>query len=244
MASTPVSVSGAAALPLPPARTADSNKGTYGRVLIVAGSRGMSGAAALAGLGALRGGAGLVELATPIGVQAIVAAIETSWLTTGLPEDSEGRLSAEASKTLANRFESASAVAIGSGWGLSEGTRTLAAKLVAECPCPMVVDADALNALADLPDVWRKAVAPRIITPHPGEFARLLKTTVSDVQTDRSGKAKAFAETHSLVVVLKGTGSVITDGTRLVVNSTGNPGMATGGTGDVLTGLIAALLAQ
>jgi NAD(P)H-hydrate epimerase len=231
-------------LPTLPPRPADSNKGTYGRVLIVAGSRGMSGAAALAGFGALRGGAGLVEIGVPAGIQSIVAGIEPCWMTTGLPEDGDGRLTDHALNAVEFRWKSASAVAIGPGWGVTAATRQLARSIVERCPHPLVVDADALNALADQPDVWRKAAAARVITPHPGELARLQNSTTSAVQSDRTGQAQKFAKTHGVVVLLKGHQTVIADGVKVAVNTTGNPGMATGGTGDVLTGLIAALLAQ
>ncbi|MBX3444092.1 MAG: NAD(P)H-hydrate dehydratase [Planctomyces sp.] len=231
-------------LPLPPPRPADSNKGTYGRVLIAAGSRGMSGAAVLSGLGALRGGAGLVELAVPEGILPIVAAAEPCWLTTPLPEDDEGRLAAAAGDALARRWEAASAVACGPGWGVTEATRGLARRLVESCPLPLVVDADGLNALVGQGDAWKRAPAPRIITPHPGEFARLCGIAVADVQADRAALAQRFAGEQGIVVVLKGHGTVVTDGESLWINPTGNPGMSTGGTGDVLTGLTAALLAQ
>lgn len=233
-----------AQLPQLPPRPADSNKGTYGRALIVAGSRGMSGAAALAGMGALRGGAGLVELAVPQGIQAIVAGIEPSWMTTALPEDADGRLSESALEVIESRWSAASSVAIGPGWGVTDTTRRLARHIVEHCPCPLVVDADALNALVGQRESWSKAIAPRIFTPHPGEFARLCETSTAQVQARRSQLAQEFATAGKIVVLLKGQGTVITDGEQLAINPTGNPGMATGGTGDVLTGLITALLAQ
>jgi ADP-dependent NAD(P)H-hydrate dehydratase len=204
----------------------------------------MSGAAALAGLGALRGGAGLVELAVPAGIQSIVAGIEPCWMTTGLPEDGDGRLTDHAFSAIESRWAAASTVAIGPGWGVTPATRTLARSIVEHCPHPLVVDADALSALADQPAVWRKAATPRVITPHPGEFSRLRNTTPTAIQSDRAGHARDFAKSHGVIVLLKGHQTVITDGDHLTVNTTGNPGMATGGTGDVLTGLIAALLAQ
>jgi ADP-dependent NAD(P)H-hydrate dehydratase len=229
--------------PIPP-RPADSHKGTFGRVLIVAGSRGMSGAACLSGLGALRGGAGLVDLATPAGIQPLVAGYEPSWLTCPLPEDAEGKLDRAAFPVIAQRWENVSSVAIGPGWGLSERTRRLARLIVEQCPRPMVIDADGLTALVEQSDAWRKAPAPRIVTPHPGEFARMRGVETKAIQADRVAHATAFAKEHGVIVVLKGHASVVTDGERVVINSTGNPGMATGGTGDVLTGLTGALLAQ
>ena len=233
-------------LPTLPARPDDSHKGSFGSVLIVAGSRGMSGAAALAGLGALRGGAGLVTVAVPVGVQSIVAALEPSYLTVGLEEDAAGRFGSQAAAEVLNLSKQVTAVAIGPGWGKSADLMDLAHFLFAHVDKPLVVDADALNALAaspgGLPTVVTKA--PRIVTPHPGEFSRLTRTDTKSVQSDREARAAEFALQHKLVVVLKGQGTVITDGERSAINTTGNSGMATGGTGDVLTGLITALLAQ
>jgi NAD(P)H-hydrate epimerase len=231
-------------LPPVPPRPADSHKGTFGRLLIVAGSRGMSGAAALAGWGALRGGAGLVDVATPASVQPIIAGMEPSWLSLALPEDADGRLDRAAFPVIAQRWEAVSAVAIGPGWGVTDKTRRVARLIIEQCPRPMVVDADGLTALVEQADAWNKSPAPRIVTPHPGEFSRMRGVDTKDIQSDRVAHATAFAREHRVIVVLKGHGSVVTDGERVVINSTGNPGMATGGTGDVLTGLTGALLAQ
>jgi ADP-dependent NAD(P)H-hydrate dehydratase len=232
-------------LPSPPARPDESHKGTFGTVLIAAGSRGMSGAAALAGQGALRGGAGLVYLAVPIGIQPIVASIEPSYLTVGLPEDSAGRLERGALKELLARADAATAVAIGPGWGTSPDLVELASTLYTNVARPLVVDADALNALtkpaAGLPAAPEGAL--RVLTPHPGEFARLTKTNKSALANERETRAAEFALSHKAIVVLKGHRTVITDGNRVAINTTGNNGLATGGTGDVLTGLITALLA-
>jgi NAD(P)H-hydrate epimerase len=233
-------------LPSMPARPDDSHKGSFGSVLIVAGSRGMSGAAALAGLGALRGGAGLVTLAVPAGIQSIVAGLEPSYLTAGLDEDGAGRIGRGAVAAILRLVGQATAAAIGPGWGKSPDLIELAHTLYMQVERPMIVDADALNALAALPGGFPTAAppAPRIVTPHPGEFARLTRHDTKVVQSDRETLASAFALEHKLIVVLKGQGTVITDGQQAAVNTTGNSGMATGGTGDVLTGLIAALLAQ
>jgi NAD(P)H-hydrate epimerase len=231
-------------LPPLPARPDDAHKGTFGRVLIVAGSRGMSGAASLAGLGALRGGAGLVYVAAPAGIVPIIAAVEPSYLTIPLPENAAGRLSDDASDTLESLAANQSAIAIGPGWGQSDELTELACRLYTTVECPMVVDADALNALAKHPDVLSSAPVARILTPHPGEFARLVDSDIATIQTNREELAAEFARNHGVVLLLKGRGTVITDGHQLAINDTGNSGMATGGAGDVLTGLIAALLAQ
>lgn len=227
-----------------PDRPADGHKGTFGRVLILAGSCGMSGAAALAGLGALRGGAGLVYLGVPSGIVAIVASIEPSYLTLPLPEDTSGKLSITAYAHAFDRGRHMDAVAIGPGWGQSDDLRRIARQLYAELACPMVVDADALNLLAGEPEHLSAHAGPRVLTPHPGEFATLLNSETSTVQSNRRGCAESFATAHGVVVVLKGRESIITDGQTTYVNPTGNSGMATGGTGDVLTGIITALLAQ
>lgn len=233
-------------LPELPSRPDDSHKGSFGSVLIVAGSRGMSGAAALAGLGALRGGAGLVTVAVPRSIQPTVAAIEPSYLTLPLEEDDAGRIDRTAAAEILSAARRATAVAIGPGWGRSPNLGELAQLLCSEIDKPLVVDADALNVLAASSGVLPAATgsAPRIVTPHPGEFSRLSGADRKTVQEDREAQAAEFALKHKLVVVLKGQGTVITDGERAAINTTGNSGMATGGTGDVLTGLIAALLAQ
>lgn len=231
-------------LPNLPARPADGHKGTFGRVLIMAGSRGMSGAAALAGLGALRGGAGLVYLAVPREIQAIVASIEPAYLTLGSPASIEGQFTEEALTRLAPHFAACSAMACGPGWGQCEELQHMVGWLLANIPRPMVVDADALNLLAGHLEWLDESVAPRILTPHPGEFARLIDADVQTVQSNRIDLAVEFASRHKVILVLKGAGTVITDGQQVAINPTGNSGMATGGTGDVLTGLTTALLAQ
>jgi NAD(P)H-hydrate epimerase len=233
-------------LPSLPARPEESHKGSFGSVLIVAGSRGMSGAASLSGLGALRGGAGLVTLAVPSGIQSIVASVEPSYLTVALAEDDAGRIGRRAAAELLAISKQMTSVTIGPGWGRSSDLDELAHVLYTNITAPLVVDADALNALAGAPGGFPKSPpgAARILTPHPGEFARLTATDTKTVQADRQTLAAEFARAHGVIVVLKGHATVVTDGERVAVNTTGNSGMATGGTGDVLTGLIAALLAQ
>lgn len=241
-----------------PARPPEGHKGTFGRVLVVAGSRGMSGAAVLAGLGALRGGAGLVFVATPGSVQPIVAGCEPSYLTIGLPEDGEGRIAAGARDVLGPRLGEFEAIALGPGWGRSAELDALARWLWDAAPVPLVADADALNALAatggpsssngttgsqDAPSDRADRPA-RIVTPHPGEFARLTGRSTAEIAAQREELAARAAAEWGAVVVLKGAGTVVADGRRVAVNATGNSGMGTGGTGDVLTGLTTALLAQ
>lgn len=235
-------------LPSAPVRPVDAHKGTFGRVLVIGGSRGMSGAPSLAGLGALRGGAGLVYVAVPSEILPIVAAIEPSYLTIPLATDEEhGCLSTDGLTGLRTACEGKDAVALGPGLGQSRGVAAIVNSLFTELPQPMVVDADALNALAASGGAGRlasSAAGLRILTPHPGEFARLIGSDIATVQSQRAKLAAEFAATHGVIVLLKGQGTIITDGDRVAINRTGNPGMATGGSGDVLTGLIAALLAQ
>ena len=233
-------------LPLPPPRPTAGHKGTFGRVLVVAGSRGMSGAACLAGMGALRGGAGLVYLAVPSAIETIVSGYEPSYLVLGLPDNHEGRLDAGCEAPLGELHRGMNAVAIGPGMGSSPALRTLVADWLGSLPAPLVLDADALNTLAEhgwgLRDV--RPAGPRLVTPHPGEMARLLGLSTAEIQADRLRHAVSLARRWQTTVVLKGAGTIITDGDRWAINSTGNPGLATGGTGDVLSGLLVALLAQ
>ena len=233
-------------LPVLPIRTEDAHKGDFGRVLVVAGSRGMSGAACLAGTAALRGGAGLVTVAVPEGILPIVATYEPSYLTLALPEDSNGRIRTGAMARLNEALSAQSAVAIGPGLGQSAGLLDLVGELYSSSPLPLVIDADALNLLAKRPYLLTRPEdgAPRILTPHPGEFSRLTGLDATAIQQDRQRHAIEFAQKHRVVLLLKGRETIITDGVRLAINTTGNSGLATGGSGDVLTGLIAALLGQ
>jgi len=229
-------------LPRLPPRRADAHKGDFGTVLIVGGSRGMAGAAALAGMAALRGGAGLVRLAVPDPILDTVAGFEPSYMTVPLPSDEAGRIAAEAFDRIVESAERATAVACGPGLGRSAALDRLVARLYGEIARPMVFDADALNALAAAPESLNRSAGPRVLTPHPGEFARLIGEKLDDEA--RREAAVQWAARRGVVLVLKGHRTLITDGPRRAVNATGNPGMATGGTGDVLTGLIAALMAQ
>lgn len=230
-------------LPFLPERRAESHKGDFGLALVVGGSGGMSGAVALAGMAALRGGAGLVRLAVPEAILATVAAFEPSYMTTPLPADRQGRIGLAACQRILAAAEGATVVALGPGLGRSPGLTSLVCRLYGELPRTMVIDADGLNALAARRDSLPSPPAPRILTPHPGEFARLLGVSRIPAE-DRESAAMELARRWNVVVVLKGHRTLITDGTRRAVNTTGNPGMATGGSGDVLTGLIAALACQ
>lgn len=235
-----------APLPLPPERPKAGHKGTFGRVLLVAGSRGMSGAACLAGIGALRGGAGLVHLAVPSSIESIVCSYEPSYLVHGLPDNRDGRVDVGCEAPLSALLRGMDAVVIGPGLGSTPGGQTLISDWLGSLKAPLLLDADALNALAEQGWGLREVhpAGPRLVTPHPGEMARLLGVSTADVQADRLTHAIGLARRWRATVVLKGAGTIITDGDRWAVNSTGNPGLATGGTGDVLSGLLGALLAQ
>ncbi len=225
-------------------RVRDSNKGLYGHVLVIAGGRGKTGAAAMAGVGALRAGAGLVTVASSASAIAQIGSHAPEIMTEPLPETDDGSISMRMldHSLMAAITEKKNVMALGPGMGRNPETTQLIRRLVNELALPLVVDADGLNAL-DAKNL--RAPAPRILTPHPGEMARLLNSTVADVQADRIGCARAFAREHGVFLVLKGNRSVIAapDG-RAWINPTGSPAMATGGTGDVLTGMIAGLAAQ
>jgi NAD(P)H-hydrate epimerase len=238
--------------PLPP-RPPDMHKGQAGRVAIVAGSRGMSGAAVLCAQGALRGGAGLVRVYCPASVQPIIAAAEPCLMTVGVGEDAEGRVAyGPAAQKL--DLEWANVLVIGPGLGQSLALPEFVSYAVRHFPGPVVVDADGLNNLATIAKVgdrlWKsRAGRDTVITPHPGEMARLragAEMPPGDGHDDATRVASAceYARYAGVTVVLKGHRTVVSTPTDAFINTTGNPGMATGGMGDVLTGLIAALLAQ
>jgi len=232
-------------VPRLPLRARDGHKGDYGRVLVLAGSRGMVGAAALAGQAALRSGAGLVTIGAPAEVYPILAAKVTCCMTCPLPGTRSGTLSDRGRSEIEKRAESCDVIALGPGLGRAPSTTRLVLWLARHANKPMVMDADALNALSENTGVLNKARAPRIVTPHPGEMARLLGLkSATEVQATRKEMSAGFARKSGAIVVLKGHHTVVTDGERIYMNPTGNPGMATGGTGDVLTGAIAGLLAQ
>lgn len=228
-----------------PARPRAAHKGTYGHLLVVAGSTGKTGAAALAARAATRAGAGLVTVATPGSVQPVVASLLLEAMSVPLPETDAGSVGSKAREALLELVQARDAVALGPGLGLHEDTQAMARALVFECDRPCVVDADALSALAGHLERLRAAPSARCLTPHPGEMARMLGVSVADVQRDRIAAVREVASTARVHVVLKGATSVIgvPDGT-VMLNPTGNPGMASGGTGDVLTGVVGAFLAR
>jgi NAD(P)H-hydrate epimerase len=222
--------------PLLPPRRRSANKGDFGHLLVIAGSEGYTGAPAMVAHAAARAGAGLVTLAVPRNIYPIVAALCPPEV---MPQPVEFE---QLSPTYFARFD---AVAIGPGLGQQAETQKMVWKVVSSCPLPMVVDADALNAMGQGVAALKKMQKPLVLTPHPGEMARLTNKTVKEVQADRWGMARSFAQEYGVVIVLKGAGTVVTEKSGgLWINSTGNPGMAKGGMGDALTGIIGAFLAQ
>ncbi len=226
-------------------RKADSHKGTYGHAAVVAGGLGFSGAAALCGLGAARMGAGLVTVGVPEGLNPVLEAKLTEPMTFPLADNGSGEFAVEAASQAVAFIEGKDAVSIGPGIGRGEGAHALVRAVLAEARCPVVVDADGLNVLARDLAPLKDARAPVIVTPHPGEMARLLDVSTKEVQKDRLAAAQRLAEETSTVVVLKGARTVVAEpGGGVSVCVSGNPGMASGGMGDVLTGMAAGALAQ
>jgi ADP-dependent NAD(P)H-hydrate dehydratase len=228
-------------------RAVESHKGNYGRVLVIGGSRNMAGAPALAGRAALRSGAGLVTLAVPRSIQATVASFEPCYMTIGLGTAGDDALLAEQDGQLLALADSMTALALGPGLGTAAGTVELVIDLYENLQQPLVVDADALNALAQESDSLDSAGGPRILTPHPGEFERLTGEPCANAPEARATQAAGLCRKDpqgQTIVVLKGHQTIITDGQQYAVNQNGNPGMATGGTGDCLTGIIVALVGQ
>ncbi|HZW92602.1 MAG TPA: NAD(P)H-hydrate dehydratase [Candidatus Eremiobacteraceae bacterium] len=231
--------------PLIGPRPPDSNKGSFGHVLVVGGSLGKSGAAAMAGMAALRAGAGLSTVATPKSVLGTVAGFHPELMTEPLPETDAGTISTNALDQIEGLAKGKSVLAIGPGISRDPQTAELMRNLIAKLKVSTVLDADGLNAFEGRADELNGKGRTLVITPHPGEMARLVGGTIAGVQNDRLAVARKFAREHELIVVLKGHRTLVVkpDG-EAWVNTTGNPGMATGGTGDILTGLVAGMIAQ
>ena len=228
-----------------PERKRDSHKGDHGHVLVLAGSMGMTGAAALCSLGALRCGCGLVTLGIPRSLNAIMETKLTEVMTRPLPETRNVSLSLEALPKIKKMVKGVDAVALGPGLSIDKGTKRLVNKLVKVIDKPLVIDADALNCIASNIAALKSVKSPIIITPHPGEMSRLSGLEIDTIQRNRQKVAKDLARQCNLIVVLKGNNTVVSDGkANNFVNESGNPGMGTGGTGDILTGMIASFLAQ
>jgi NAD(P)H-hydrate epimerase len=228
-----------------PRRPADAHKGHTGHALLVAASGGKTGAAAMAATAAVRAGAGLVTLAIPGTLNPILETLTIEAMTLPLPDDGRGDLTEAAFEGVALAWEGKRCVALGPGLGMAPQTGALAQRILRTCPLPMVIDADGLNHLSGQMALLDARPAATILTPHPGEMARLLGSTTADVQNDRVAAARGLAQKHAVIVVLKGGRTLVAspDG-RVWINPTGNAGMASGGMGDVLTGALAGLLAQ
>ena len=224
-------------LSLLPDRNPWGHKGNFGKLLLLCGSRGYTGAAFFAAMGALRAGAGLVFLGVPESIYGIEAVKLNEPVIFPLP-DAGGRLSADAVPEILTRLPQMDAVLVGPGLGQSEGTLAVVRAVLENAQCPVVVDADGINVLSAHRDLLRGRKLPTILTPHDGEFARLGGV----IGEDRMAAAAALAEELGCTVLLKGHETCITDGTDGYINPTGNPGMAVGGSGDVLAGVITALL--
>jgi NAD(P)H-hydrate epimerase len=231
--------------PLLGPRPADSNKGKYGHVLVVGGSLGKAGAAAMAGFSALRVGAGLSTVATAKSVLPTVAGFHPEIMTEPLPETANGTISADALEPVSDLSKGMSVLAIGPGISRFPATSDFVRALVGNSSVPIVLDADGLNAFQGKTTDLNGKGRLLVITPHPGEMARLAGCSIADVQRDRLGTARRFARDHDLMVVLKGNRTLVVqpDG-EAWVNMTGNPGMSTGGTGDILTGMVSGMIAQ
>jgi hydroxyethylthiazole kinase-like uncharacterized protein yjeF len=223
----------------------DTHKGTFGKLLILAGSQGMTGAASLSSLSAIRSGAGLVTLGIPKSLNEIMEVKLTEVMTKPLPETKNRSFSLNALDKALEFASKCDAIAIGPGISADKETQEFTRKFIVNCDIPIVIDADGLNAIAEDVEVLKKAGGPVVITPHPGEMARLLSTTTTQVQRDRLNIAKSASEKLMCTVLLKGARTLIaTPDGKLWINPTGNPGMSTGGSGDVLTGMISAFLAR
>jgi ADP-dependent NAD(P)H-hydrate dehydratase len=245
-------------------RSRDGHKGDYGHVLVIGGSRGMPGAVAMACNAALRGGAGLATFAAPSAVQLAIAGLCPCATSVPLECDAAGAPARGAARRVMRVAGGCDVLAAGPGMGVGLGQAMIVRAVLEQADKPVVLDADGLNNLAQMDDWAEIRRCPLVLTPHPGEFSRLTRKKTADIQADRAGSAVTAARKWTdgasasipaghgaaatarpeLVLVLKGAGTIVTDGRRVYVNATGNPGMATGGSGDILTGVIAALIGQ
>lgn len=228
-----------------PNRPDNANKGTMGTLLSICGSFGMAGAAILAGKSALRCGVGLEKLAIPKSIYPIAAGSILESVFLPLSETSDGKISRTNIPRLLLEAKKSTAVLLGCGLSVCDDTKALVKSFVENCTAPMVLDADALNCIADNPEILKKRKSDIIITPHPGEMGRLCGITAKEVNADRVDVALSFAKKYGIITVLKGSGTIIASPNgQALLNTTGNSGMATGGSGDVLAGMTAGLLAQ
>jgi len=226
-------------------RNPESNKGDYGRLLCVCGSEGMAGAAVMSARAAIRCGAGIVNVALPRSIYGIVASHAVEPVFTLLDLCNNGELEPTSNTALLTALSKASACLIGCGLGKSEAATAMLFDMLANARIPLIIDADGINILAENINRLKTVIVPVVLTPHPGEMARLMKTTVQDVQSHRLEYARRFAMEYNVILVLKGAGTVIAEPNGMLhLNMTGNAGMAKGGSGDVLAGMVASFIAQ
>lgn len=225
-------------------RDGDCNKGTFGTLCCVCGSYGMAGAAMLCGSAAVTTGAGLVKMVIPESIYPICASNLWENVFVPISQSTEGTLSKDQTGRILEEAGSSSAVVIGCGLKVTEDTKAICTELLKKCERPIILDADGLNCICSHIDILKERSAPTILTPHPGEMSRLCGCTVTEVQENRIKLAEEFAKNNNCVMVLKGSGTVITDGSQTYVNPTGNGCLAKGGSGDVLAGVIGALVCQ
>ena len=223
-----------------------SNKGDYGRALLICGSKRMQGAAVLSAAGALRSGAGIVCTAFPDKAYPAIASKLTESLLLPLDSDEDGFFAQSCIDAALEEMKKADAVLIGCGMGITAGTKRLLKEVIKECRVPLVIDADGINILSKSINIIKSARCPVVLTPHPGEMARLTGFTVDEIQSDRINTARRFSDEYGVTVVLKGAGTVVCspEDEKIYVNTTGNPGMAKGGSGDLLAGIITSFLSQ
>ena len=224
----------------------DSHKGDYGTVLFIGGSYEMPGASFMATSAAVNSGAGIVKAAFPDAAYPALASKTVEQVLIPLPSNESGRISRRALPRIAKELKTCSAVALGCGMGVDGDTEEIVRFVIENSDVPIILDADGINAVKDNIDIIDRAKSPVILTPHPGEMARLAKRSVGEIQSNRGGVVKEFTSAHKSVLVLKGASTLVceTGGDSIYINTTGNPGLASGGSGDVLAGLIASFCAQ
>lgn len=227
-----------------PRKKPDSHKGNYGRLLIICGSEKMPGACIMAAEAAARSGVGLLQIATVKSITPVITNRLPEAMLEPLKADENGYISADDFEIIMSAAEKASAVLIGCGLGVTDGTKELVKNLLKNLNCPIILDADGINCISDSIDIIRQTKSSIILTPHPAEMGRLCGKSTAEIQSDRLGTAMNFSNEYNATVVLKGAGTVIAEKNNIYVNQTGNPGMGKGGSGDVLSGIIASFAAQ
>lgn len=222
----------------------DANKGSRGHQLLICGSYRMPGAAVISASSAIRSGSGLVKLITPDTAYPLVASHLTQPIFDAMLSNEYGTLSSLCADYIVNSLDWADSIVIGCGLGCNDDTTAIVSAVLKNAKCPILLDADGINSIIQCIDILKEVKAPVVLTPHPGEMSRCVSSTVSYVQDNREDVAKTFAKEYGVTVVLKGSGTVVTDGDRVLINPTGNPSMAMGGTGDMLSGMIGSFIAQ